>query len=198
MLFPGEELYGEKPLFNRFSRRDRSFPPPGVFLEKRVVLAQTFPALKTGREWSYYEHITSAILDQKQATEKVCRSSGIGKLFEFIEESAIAKKFSPPIFSPLSPGGHGRGRHESSGNMLWTRRLGVDGPEKAPPGDGSGGEAATRRRNAGFYVEVPYTGAGGELRGLFLGAGNDNFTVQGRSWARRRRGPRDDKEGMRR
>jgi len=80
-----------------------------VFLEKRVVLAQKFPPLKTGREWSYYEHITSAILDQKRDTAKVCRSSGIGKLFEFIEESATNKKFSPPIFSPPLPGGHGRG-----------------------------------------------------------------------------------------
>ena len=127
MPLPGEELYGEKPLFNRFSRRDRSFPPPGVFLEKRVVLAQTFPALKTGREWSYYEHITSAILDQKRDTAKVCRSSGIGKLFEFIEESAMGKKFSRRFPPPgggteMTPGAPAPGQGKRDGGTVARRR----------------------------------------------------------------------------
>jgi len=62
-----------------------------------------FSPRKVELKWSYYEHITSAILDQSRADAKVCRSSGIGKLFDFIGESAIDKKFSRRF--PPSPGG---------------------------------------------------------------------------------------------
>jgi len=107
MPLPGEELYGEKPLFNRFSRQVQSFPRRGVFLEKQAVWPPKIPPLKTGRKCPYYEHITSAILDQNRADAKVCRSSGIGNLFDFIGESAIDKKFSRRFSSPSPRRGWG-------------------------------------------------------------------------------------------
>ena len=121
------------------------FSPAGGVFGKTGRLGPKISPLKAGREWSYYEHITSAILDQKQATMKVCRSSGIGKLFEFIEKSAIAKKFSPPIFSPPLPGGAWAGaecppvpRNRARGNATAGRtpQEGISTGRTGPPGTG--------------------------------------------------------------
>jgi len=46
MPLPGEELYGEKPLFNRFSRRAQSFPPPGGVLGKTGRLGPSISRLE--------------------------------------------------------------------------------------------------------------------------------------------------------
>jgi len=96
-------------------------------LEKTGRLSSKIPPLKTGREWSYYEHITSAILDQNRADAKVCRSSGIGKLFEFIEESAMGKKFSRRFPPPgggteMTPGAPAPGQGKRDGGTVARRR----------------------------------------------------------------------------
>jgi len=85
------------------------------------------------------------ILDQNRTGEGVCRRADVGRLPEIIEKSAIAKKFSPPIFSPLLPGGGGAGpkcppvpRNRARGNATAGRtpQEGISTRRTVPPGTG--------------------------------------------------------------
>ena len=114
----------------------------------------------------FYEHIMGPILDQNRTGEGVCRRADVGRLPEIIEESAIAKKFPPPIFSPPLPGRgvagpkwHPVPRNRARGNATARRtpQEGISTGRTGPPGTGGasvfnlktrGGREAESRKGA--------------------------------------------------